>query len=275
MEVCAIKSLNASRRLIKSDLHTRNIAFTLPDCDSMGEDELYKILGKTELGDVKRVNGQSLDPGVPKYLVRPSSYPLIVKSLPHSVKIVDYGEAFFNTDPPATLRTPLVVRAPEVVLGDKFDHRVDLWSLGCLVCLSLLQTARRGVTSETYPCGQVFELLTGQPPFDVLMLTPEDLLSQMKESATDQLPQRWTELVKRLGQSSSGPEARDGEKNEEATDSQTLQQWLEEVYFNEDKKAELNREDVRKVGDLVGRLLYFEPSLRANASSLLEDPWLK
>lgn len=56
---------------------------------------------------------------------------------------------------------------------------------------------------------------------------------------------------------------------------QTLQQWLAEVYFDEDKTAELSRDDVRELGDLVGSLLYFEPSSRAFAASLLGNPWLK
>jgi serine/threonine-protein kinase SRPK3 len=55
---------------------------------------------------------------------------------------------------------------------------------------------------------------------------------------------------------------------------QTLQQWLGEVYFDQDKKAELSDDHVRRPGHLVGRLLYFEPSSRATAASLLEDPWL-
>jgi serine/threonine protein kinase len=82
-----------------------------------------------------RVDGEKLDSGIPEYLVRPSVYPLSVSSLPDSVKIVDYGESFFDTEPPATLHTPLAVRAPEIVFGDRFDHHVDLWSMACLVCI--------------------------------------------------------------------------------------------------------------------------------------------
>lgn len=122
-------------KLTKTDLHTGNVAFTLPLLGSTREDELPILFGKPELGQIRRVSGGPLEPGIPEYLVRPLTYPLSTSSLSESVKIVDYGESFFDTDPPATLRTPLAVRAPEVVLGQSFDHRVDLWSMGCLVCL--------------------------------------------------------------------------------------------------------------------------------------------
>ncbi|KPM42257.1 hypothetical protein AK830_g4292 [Neonectria ditissima] len=237
--------------IVHGDLHTRNIAFALPLLDSAGEDELSRILGKPELGQVRRVNGEPLESGVPKYLVRPSSYPSSVLSLPDSVKIVDYGESFLDTDPPATLHTPLAVRAPEVVLGDSFDHRVDLWSMGCLL----------------------FELFTRQPPFDVLMLTPGTLVEQMEELATDRLPEPWTERANRLRELSVGSSQTEDEEDKTAS-THALQQWLEEVYFDEGKKAELSPEDVRKLGELVTKMLWFEPSSRGTASSLLKSTWL-
>lgn len=58
-------------------------------------------------------------------------------------------------------------------------------------------------------------------------------------------------------------------------DNYTLQEWLEEVYFDNNKKAEFTREDIAKVGKLIGRMLKFEPSLRATASDALSDVWFE
>jgi len=70
---------------------------------------------------------------MPRYLVRPTSYPIDIKSSSRSIKIIDFGQSFLHDQCPGTLRTPLPVRAPEVIFKDKVDYRVDLWSIGCLV----------------------------------------------------------------------------------------------------------------------------------------------
>ena len=71
---------------------------------------------------------------MPAYLVRPTSYPADLSLLQQQqIKIIDFGEPFSNNDVPETLHTPLCVRAPEVIFGEKLDYRVDLWSAGCMV----------------------------------------------------------------------------------------------------------------------------------------------
>jgi serine/threonine-protein kinase SRPK3 len=79
---------------------------------------------------------QPLESGMPQYLVKPTSYPIDVKSSFKSIKIVDFGQSFLSHDSPSALRTPLPVRAPEIIFKDRLDCRVDLWSMGCIVSLA-------------------------------------------------------------------------------------------------------------------------------------------
>ncbi|OAK93702.1 kinase-like protein [Phaeosphaeriaceae sp. SRC1lsM3a] len=123
------------------DLHTRNLAF----------------LRQPEIGAVTRKDGKPLEPGLPAYLVRPTSYPADVSLSQQQIKIIDFGESFLDDDVPTTLHTPLL------------DYRVDLWSAGCLI----------------------FELIVGQPPLDSIMATPVTVVQQMLETASDKLPERW------------------------------------------------------------------------------------
>lgn len=228
------------------------------------------------MGTIERVDGdKSPEPGMPDYLVRPFSYSSsAITPLPESISIVDFGESFFDTAPPATLHTPLPLRAPEVILGDTLSHSVDLWGMGCLVRFhdSMCEWLQEHVLLITSHY-QLFELFTGQPPFDVLMLTPGVLMSQMEELATDTLPLRWAEPAAQLiKKAMEKGDIEDGQLQKRDPDA--LQQWLETVYFDETKSAELSVEDARILGGMVGKMLRFEPKSRESAARLLDTRWL-
>ena len=100
---------------------------------ALREEEFLQTLGRPETEIVQRKDGQSLGPGVPRYLVKPTSYPIDLKSSFRSIKIVDFGQPFLSDECPGALNTPLPVRAPEIIFRDKVDYRIDLWSMDCLV----------------------------------------------------------------------------------------------------------------------------------------------
>lgn len=83
--------------------------------------------------------------------------------------------------------------------------------------------------------------------------------------ADEQLPHRWQDKWLAL----------DRAKPPEEPSGYTLQTWLEEVYFDEEKEQDLSRRDIRKVGELVQRMLRFEPTARATAAEILMDPWFE
>lgn len=118
-------------------MHTRNLAFTIPPVHFLSEDELLQKLGNPEIGLIRRTDGETLEPGVPEYLVRPTSFTVDPSTSLHPIKIVDFGESFMSDDISDTLHTPLPVRAPEIIFGEQFDFRVDLWSMACMVSLDL------------------------------------------------------------------------------------------------------------------------------------------
>ncbi|EON65280.1 CMGC/SRPK protein kinase [Coniosporium apollinis CBS 100218] len=223
------------------DLHTGNIAFTLPSLDPMPEEEVLKQLPTPEIGDVTRLDGKALGPGVPKYLVWPGSFRISKTTLENPIKIIDFGESFTRDTRPKTLHTPLAVRAPEVIFEDDIDFRVDLWSMGCMI----------------------FELVTGQPPFDSLMTTKEILVSEMIQFVGE-LPERWQRKWALM-------------EKEESTDPDglTLQLWLEEVYFDDEKTADFTREDIRELGALLRKLLRFQPTARSTTTQVLKDDWFQ
>ncbi|CAG8374603.1 unnamed protein product [Penicillium salamii] len=225
------------------DLHTRNLVFTLPGMNHVPEDKFIEILGVPDIGLIHRTHEKSLDlePGIPKYLVRSTSYqPCSWISTP-SIKIIDFGESFTRTESPKTLHTPLSVRAPEIIFQDRIDYRVDLWSMGCML----------------------FELFTGQPPFDSFLTTPNILVGQMRDMASDDLPGRWHGMWNEMNAEASGT----------FEPGPNLQEWLEEVYFGGRLTPDLTVEDIVRLGKIIAKLLRFETNTRASARNVLDDPW--
>jgi hypothetical protein len=101
----------------------------------------------------------------------------------------------------------------------------------------------------------------GQPPFDSFLITPKILVSQIQEMVSDTIPERWRDST----------DIFDGEFTAEPSRS-TLQEWLEEMYFDGERKEDLTKEDIVKLGQIIGKLLRFEPS-RASVRDILNDPW--
>ena len=86
----------------------------------------------------------------------------------------------------------------------------------------------------------------------------------MREMASDDLPERWQETWQNM-------KAHDDALTEDPVPD--LQAWLEELYFDTPQSPDLTREDIAKLGQIIGRFLRFEPSARASARQILDDPW--
>lgn len=54
-----------------------------------------------------------------------------------------------------------------------------------------------------------------------------------------------------------------------------LQGWLEELYFDPSKSADMTRKDIVKLGALLRRLLSFAPQRRVSTGEILEDEWFQ
>lgn len=98
------------------------------------------------------------------------------------------------------------------------------------------------------------------------MATPPSLVDQMLALATDELQSRWQARWETLQRNLPTPNN---------YDKCTVQESLEEAYFfDPEKKAELTKEELAKVAEVIGGLLRFEPSLRASPKDVLNSEWL-
>lgn len=59
---------------------------------------------------------------------------IVIKSYSRcQVKLIDFGSSCFISDNLTSYIQSRSYRAPEVILGVKYDYRIDIWSLGAVV----------------------------------------------------------------------------------------------------------------------------------------------
>jgi serine/threonine protein kinase len=59
---------------------------------------------------------------------------ILIKSYSRcEVKIIDFGSSCFIHDHLSSYVQSRSYRAPEVILGCKYDYKIDMWSLGCII----------------------------------------------------------------------------------------------------------------------------------------------
>ncbi|KAJ6048929.1 uncharacterized protein N7446_011612 [Penicillium canescens] len=201
----------------------------------LSEKGFIDMLGTPEIGNVRRRDGKALGPTLTEYIVRSLHT--------GSIKIIDFRESFLYAAAPKKLHTPLPHRAPEVIFQDHVDYRVDLWSMGRML----------------------FDLFTGQPPFDTFMITHPVLVRQMQEMASDILPARWHNSWDTMKEKDS--------ETPETRRSPAPREWLEEVYFDGEQEQNVTPEYITRLGQAIGKLLYFAPCARASTTEVSHDPW--
>jgi hypothetical protein len=76
-----------------------NVALAIPSLHAVQENKFLRKPGLPETGVVKRKDRRLLEPGVPRYLVSPASYPMGLKSSDNKIKIVDFGQSFLVATP--------------------------------------------------------------------------------------------------------------------------------------------------------------------------------
>ncbi|CAG8000513.1 unnamed protein product [Penicillium olsonii] len=114
-------------------ISARNIAFTCKSISRGTEDELFEILGFPEHEPLSRIDGAPLEVGLPKHLVKAAEWDEWIEEEEEDIRILDFGESFFQGQEPEKLAQPGSHRVPETIFTDSFGYRVDLWRTGCMI----------------------------------------------------------------------------------------------------------------------------------------------
>ncbi|KAI9670219.1 MAG: hypothetical protein M1831_006433 [Alyxoria varia] len=234
-QICLALDFLHSVSICFGDLHSGNIMVS-PGQDGFRDPTVLDSFPRPSKSDIQALPGVQLSKSLPLYLVDSVCLPQLQSTRPH-VKLCDFGEAFQFRNPPKDVRTPLIFRAPEVLLGSTCDSRMDIWALACTF----------------------FELVTGQPPFDNLMPDKSRLIQEWMATFGD-LPAEW------------GARANVEKSNDMETLSIT--DWLRDCYFNnEEQRTDFAEEHLEWLGDLLGKMMRYKPEDRLPTREILQHRW--
>lgn len=170
--------------------------------------------------------------------------------------------AFFKDQPPTKIVTPFSLRAPEIILKQKIDEKIDIWSFGCLVYELITNTQLFPVAP--YDEGQEME------ENDDHLLALNDILGDLSSDIMAIWPRSdswFGPNRERLNPRAELP-ADDDLFNPELHVDDSL-----ETLFGQNKPDDVDEAESALIIALIRRILNYDPALRPTAEELLEDPW--
>jgi hypothetical protein len=122
-----------------ADLSVRNLAFTDSSLTDASGKKFFAVLGRPELAEVVRQDGEGLGEGVPERLVKPINWDGWLKDKEngqydedfHNVRVINLGEAFSQDAIPETLNQSGELEALETIFTDRVDHRQTRFMACC------------------------------------------------------------------------------------------------------------------------------------------------
>ncbi|KAJ5204190.1 uncharacterized protein N7498_005069 [Penicillium cinerascens] len=128
----AVKFIH-SAGMCHGDISGRNIAFTCTHLSTQTEEQLFDVLGYPEIEPLTRNDGAPLGNGLPTQLVKAAEWDDWIDEDDEDIRLLDFGESFFQGKEPEKLAQASSLRVPETIFTDCFDYRVDLWRTGCMI----------------------------------------------------------------------------------------------------------------------------------------------
>jgi serine/threonine-protein kinase SRPK3 len=118
------------------DICPEHVAFTSTGLADTSQEELFEVLGDPFVERLVRLDGQPLHTGLPSQLVEDASWETWIDEDEEAIRLLSFGSCFRHGREPDVPTQGYGYEVPEVIFGDKWDCRVDLWRLGCTVCES-------------------------------------------------------------------------------------------------------------------------------------------
>lgn len=108
--------------------------FDLPYIPALSPKEFSNLVGPIKSERLRLPKGKGdHSPHAPKRVVQAADFPGLDFSLLYRVRLIDFGQAFFEDHPPKSLGVPISYYPPEVCFGYRPSAKSDIWQLACIL----------------------------------------------------------------------------------------------------------------------------------------------
>lgn len=150
-----------------------------------------RIIGSPVVEALIREDGQPVEPNFPKHIVRRAEWDEWLDEDEEDIRLIDWGESFRLGEEPDRVAQPIDCKAPETIFTDRLDYRIDLWSAGIVVRISIQ-------TIPLYTCSQAvrYHMIFGHRPFggyseDVCLVSE---MIHFVEALPGEWREKWVEM---------------------------------------------------------------------------------
>ncbi|OBZ67871.1 Serine/threonine-protein kinase SRPK [Grifola frondosa] len=245
------------------DLKPDNLMFSFSMADTMTLIRLAEQFRPAEYYPTRVIDGKEVITAVTQPLPLPADDGLDIAEF--DICIGDFGSARWLGENRTEQCQPLLLRAPEVVIGYPWNEKIDIWSLGCLTFEFLtgftLFSARAGSTwgEEDRLLGSHFGVTGSRFPEDIMResVRGNDFLNEDGTSIdAHPLPAYMSILPGSLRRCPA-----------EAQVLKNLRRPLKDI-------AKLEPSELEKAFSFLRDCVQIDPRLRPSAVELLNHPWL-
>ena len=89
-----------------------------------------------------------------------------------AIKLIDFGSSCFSNRRTYTYIQSRFYRSPEILLGLKYDQKIDVWSLGCVLVEMHTGEPLFGGADQVDQMCRIVDVL-GMPPYSMIELSPQ------------------------------------------------------------------------------------------------------
>ncbi|KAI0860030.1 kinase-like domain-containing protein [Xylaria cubensis] len=285
-----------SHGICHGDFRPENILMQLKGngLDDLEPEQLFDLLHYPDKDEVLTLEDEH-SPHAPKWVVDPLWWSELKDYISDDIAIVDFGEAFEESQPPKSLGIPRVYAAPEVIYGGvPAGIGSDLWSLAYTIMATRYGDS---LCLDANLCGPLrcMERFAGPIPPPYRRAAAEEfheqemrLFKQHGENPEIEKPASLSEMMgadgenlKKLTWEASGLSC-----VQEIEDELRKELWEQVLVPNEggeDGKEEkwqsvhyrLPEDEISLLADLLSQLFKYQPCQRSSAADILKHAWFK